>query len=300
MSEKDFIDREHQLPADLADGVPDLEVSAGLGADMRAAPAGEPPADYDVRSVYDSRPVLGYDFNVLLSTSDIAGDPSPPLTLTSQFIVPQGFVAVVRKAHVWIEPNVPLSSRSNVLFTLAINGVRVQYNEDIAVGDETLEPLEFFTIIDELNSLAAMITLSGIISTNVFVHFYGNLLSKTGRPPAFEIANPVGRARVSRSVALQMPDMTPPARENQPTIAPSTIPAASPIPTTSAPAQLPKVDICRGLTAKGRASLSPIEVQAWQAQWAAMSNVQRNDALLRCTIGAGPAGNFIVNRIRQR
>lgn len=184
--------RERQFPADLTPLPTDMRNAGAAEQAFNAAPIGEPPADFSVRSIYDSRPVQGFDFNQILST----GATSVASSEVS-FDVPPGLVAVVRKVHIWIEPLIVLTSRSNVLFSLATQHARVQYNENIPVGDENLQPLEFFLIVDENQSVGAFVTLNVPSAINVFMHFYGNFLVKTGRAAPFEIANKVGETKLA-------------------------------------------------------------------------------------------------------
>jgi hypothetical protein len=155
---------------------------------MRVAPAGEPPADYDVRSVYDSRPVQGFDFNITAET----GETSSPFVVEWQ--VPEGFVAVVRALHHWFDPAPMITSRQEITLTLLRDGNDVRFNVEIPVGSESDELVKCFAIYDEFQMVGArLVTPGAVVNTAAFVHFYGNFLLKTDTTPAFQIANPVGR-----------------------------------------------------------------------------------------------------------
>jgi len=186
-SGNEFTDREQQFPADRSKTPGDIANAGRLTAQMIAAPPGEPPIDYDVRCVYDSRPINGYDFNVA-SFAAIGSTNS----WSVNFEVPKGYVAVVRSARHFLDP-LPssLDSENDVLATLLVNNIEIQNNNNIPVGVQSDTYLKYFYVVDELNTFGLKLTPSSVpLNTNAWVTFYGNLISKTGRPIPFEIANP--------------------------------------------------------------------------------------------------------------
>src|SRR3990172_12098131 len=90
----EFIERERQHPPEETSG----NVAQGSTAESQRAlvdaQLGAPPADYDVRSVYDSGPLNAYDFNIT-ATSPV--DEIGASILRVSFTVRQGFVAVLRR-----------------------------------------------------------------------------------------------------------------------------------------------------------------------------------------------------------
>lgn len=234
MSEQDFIDRETQLPADVRETPPDMMRDKEAGEAMRRAPAGEPGIDFDVRSVFDSRPVQGYDFNII-DTSEFAA--SMDLTFT----VPPGFVAVVRKFMHTISNN-PIVERVDMRAAFFVNGGAVRYNENLPIGGDSYDtPINLFFLADENSVVTARLTtaIAGAAQT-VFGQFYGTFLAKTGRPYQFEIANPVkgGVATVTapakEKIAPQAATPAAMAMPRQPTPQPlaMALPAASNDPCT--------------------------------------------------------------------
>lgn len=197
MRENEFLeDRERQLPPDfnlLADVSEDGKAAEAL----KRAPMGEPPDEYTVRSVYDSRPVSTFDFNITPSAQELAS------TNTVDFQVPQGYVCVLRRVfHTINDP--PGTNRANFLMTLMLNGAAFQYNRDIPVGFESDDLVRCFMVADEFDTVGVKLTCSSVSGTSIlYVTFYGQFILKTGRPAPFEIANPVGLSKTSsiRNVA---------------------------------------------------------------------------------------------------
>jgi hypothetical protein len=159
---------------------------------MIATPPGEPPIDYDVRSTFDARPINGLDFN-FTDHQPIGSATAWTLSVT----VPKGYIAVLRGIRHFLDPlPAALDSTNDVLATLLVNGVQIPSNQDIPVGIQSDSLVKFFYLIDELNTMGLLLTPSSIpLNTDAWVVFYGNLLSKTGRPLPFEIANPIPLAR---------------------------------------------------------------------------------------------------------
>lgn len=190
--DNDFIDREKQLPADVRTLPPDVANYEAAGLAMRAAPAGEPPDDYNVRSVYDSRPLNGFDFNI----TDSAPFVSSNLEILT-FDVPQGYVCVLRHITYFVTNPPAINSLQDVLGTLRRANADVAYNIDIPIG--AARELDCFLIADEFEEVGFKVTSTGVYqdASNIVAHFYGQFLLKTNIPAPFEIANRAGEGSIS-------------------------------------------------------------------------------------------------------
>jgi hypothetical protein len=196
MADKTTIDqeyinlRESQLPPDTTLIPPDMAAGAVTTEALAQTRVGEPLDDYDVRSIYDSRPVNGYDFN-LQAHSAAAGVSTSSFQL--DFIVPRGYIMVPREVHHWFEPGWGLL-RSDVQMSLMINGAAVPNNQNVFVGAASDALINFFLPVNELSTFSVRLGV-GLVGGNftpgtvAFVHLYGNLLLKTGKATPFEIAN---------------------------------------------------------------------------------------------------------------
>lgn len=158
--------------------------------DLARTPLGAPPVDYDVRSVYDVRPIAAFDFNIC---NQKTFDSLTPKLI--EMTVPPGFVCVLRKIDLWFEPNPIGSLRSNYNWSLALNGANVNYNENVFFG-VAVDDEDVFLLADENNRVG--VRFSGTTVANLetivgFVRFYGTFQLKTEVPLPFEIANPMAR-----------------------------------------------------------------------------------------------------------
>src|SRR5271154_6175872 len=88
-----------------------------------ATPLGEPPTDFSVRSVYDSRPINGYDFNFSANTIQPLGGG----VVTFNFNVPQGYRAVPRKWEILLTQPTTLSSADENTISFTTNGASVPF-----------------------------------------------------------------------------------------------------------------------------------------------------------------------------
>lgn len=225
----EFEGRNRQLPANL-----DQSRLYGLSEKSRQAlnttPLGTPPDCYDVRSVYDSRPVNATDFNII-GSFNFVGEGAE--TTIIEMEVPEGYIGVLRQVHVWFEP-VYGQNRSDVSASFTLNGADVPYNQDLFVGGDT-DDLETFILGNEFNRMGLRVTLNdGLLPDDDFmcyVRFYGNFLLKSNRPLPAEIANPSMDARCATA-----PTVAPAPR---PVFVPVPAPAPAPAPTpTPAPAPI--------------------------------------------------------------
>jgi hypothetical protein len=185
----EFEDRERQLPPEDSPGyTAQGSSSASAQADLAGTPLGAPPSCFDVRSVYDSRPVNGYDFMIPV-TVDQEGAAS---TFLAEFTVRQGFVGVLREiSHFFTDnPQPAVVNRAQCLASIKRNGTDVSDNVDVPVGLSSDAIWKGFVIGDEFNVLGAEIVLQGALTAEVcVVVFYGNYILKTGVAYPFEIAN---------------------------------------------------------------------------------------------------------------
>jgi hypothetical protein len=190
--------REQQLPADIGNQSPDMRDMEGA---LARAPIGEPPADFDVRSVYDSRPVQGYDFNITVSAS-VSG--SVPYTTDLTFVVPKGLICVLRQIHHFFVSPPVIASRADVLLSVRVNNADFPFNKNIPVGVTSDDIAKHFIVADEFSRVTARFVTNVevvIELAQIYAQFYGNFLVKTGLPAPFEIANRVGGSGKERSIA---------------------------------------------------------------------------------------------------
>jgi hypothetical protein len=211
----DFEARQRQLPADRHARQAKMSAMAKARTDQENTPLGSPPKPVDVRSVYDTRPINAFDFNISASAS--VNSVSPSATLF--FSVPQGFICVLRNFDIWFEPNPVASDRSAFQWSLQLNGGDFPYNLNvpfgIAVDRETC-----FMIANEFNTVGLRITLgtaAEFADGTIFGRFYGNFLLKSGLPSALEIGNLVPTAA-----------QPPPKMPRPPPTAPPPAPAPTP------------------------------------------------------------------------
>jgi hypothetical protein len=150
-------------------------------AAMQAAPLGEPQSDFDVRCVYDSRPVNGYDFNFSEQVSISSG-----VSWTATFNVPNGYRIVPRKWQVQFD-SLPLGPLAGNIVSLQQNGADVPNNGPIIVGMGTDEPIESFYLCEENTTFG----ITGVTqqSTNANVNVYGNLIPVTDVALPLSVSN---------------------------------------------------------------------------------------------------------------
>jgi hypothetical protein len=168
-----------------------LQDDASEAALMRS-PLGEPPTDFTVRSVYDVRPVNGYDFNYFKSAT---------ITLSSgawmvTFNVPPGYRAVVRHYEVEFDacfgPGGGVFAPSGSTASLQQNGANVPNNQTLDAGFGAA--FDCFYLCEEnttfgLAGINLLINsaLGGVSTANVSV--YGNLIAVDENALPLSIAN---------------------------------------------------------------------------------------------------------------
>lgn len=164
----------------------DLLQDAASTRAMLSAPLGEPKVDFDVRSVYDSRPVNGYDFNFSAVTLTIGGG------WKVQFQVPSGYRVVPREWEVAFDVVIP-GSAVNSTASIQQNGAQLPNNGPIVIGMGTDEPIKTFFICEENTTfgIAGENTNIGgpVAEANVIVNVYGNLIPVTDVALPLSIAN---------------------------------------------------------------------------------------------------------------
>lgn len=191
-----FRSRWPQLPATPDAGIAERQMGTRQQA-FEGAPIGEPPVDADVRSVYDVRPINGYDVNLALeSPSFNFGGTATPQVGVIISSVPLGYVFVIRQLDHYLNPQPGASSRAQVTLTLTKNAAAVPGNVNVPVGTESQGLFRTFIVFDENEQFGARCTVSlpsGSPATSAVlgVNFYGNFIRKTGRSANLEIGNPV-------------------------------------------------------------------------------------------------------------
>lgn len=192
---------------------PDMSRAAVGRADARDTGLGSPVLDYTVRSVYDSRPNSGVDFNLWFNLQSGEGIENYN-QLMRAWLVPDGWVAVIRKVSFKsrVQSLIVDALDAEAYVALIINGARV---DPITVRIATQgsirarqlpgipmnngDSFDTFQVADERSSIGAQLLDSGGSPINppvdpdpdnyYAVGFYGNFLLKTGRPAMFEPSN---------------------------------------------------------------------------------------------------------------
>lgn len=205
--------REHQL-TNVGDISPGAQSAIARDA-YDQTPIGTVPLAYDVRAIYDSRPINAYDFNIPVSAS---GELTNPITIS--FTVPNGYVCVLKRVITFIEDPIPSpAKRSDVLLTLLLNQGVVPNNENIPIGVEQDSLVNCFVIADQGSVLSARLTVSAAVlagSSTYWVQFYGQFLQKTNIPASFEIANPTNRASSAPPLPITPPLVSAPVVSRPP------------------------------------------------------------------------------------
>lgn len=249
----EFQARNRQLPADL-DQTRLFGRSEQSRVDLAKTPLGTPPADCDVRSVYDARPVNGFDFNIAVSIEN--AQETPQSVFNFEFVVDESYVAVVRSLHHWFEPApASLSNRSDVKLTMALNGTPQFRLIDIPIGVESDGLIQMYLVADEFNTVRAQLTLSDAVATDftAWLIFYGNYIQKTGVPANQQIANCRTGAAPSLPPSKPPPIIAPTPRP-MPAPAPAPVPPPPPAPT---PVQQLRRDLCPIKGPTGQTTLGP-------------------------------------------
>lgn len=214
-----------ELPEDLSNERRDLDSYAlraaeNMSPDMARASQGRiaeqktglgsPAMDYNVRSVYDSRPPSGKDFNLWFYTSTPACGTEDFSGFARCWQVPSGYVAVVRRIKILLDPTTSVGFPYHGTLRVLVNGASLD-PESMVVGQGNANSVpvqlngipfrdgddgcETFVVADEFQFVGVDFpTYSPGSLIQPYVGFYGNFLLKTGRPAMFEPANFAGRA----------------------------------------------------------------------------------------------------------
>jgi len=154
---------------------------------MYQAPLGEPPTDFDVRCVFDSRIVNGYDFNMSAAFSQPSGG-----SWSVTFQVPNGYRIVPREWTVQYDSAVTGPS-GNSTVNLTQQGAAVPYNQNIIIGMSTDEPIKSFFLCEENTSFGITGINSNVtVTTTGSVTVYGNLI------PVSDVALPLSVSNQQR------------------------------------------------------------------------------------------------------
>lgn len=175
-----------QAPPDMSDvGASDMALVQRSVDEMQRTPLGEPRVGFDVRAVYDSRPVNGYDFNLSASTDNVTTS-----AWVIAFNVPNGYRMVPREWQV-IYDSPPPGPSTNSIVTLQQNGANLPNNGPIIIGGGTGLPIKSFFICEENTTFGITGRNTNLISgTNkVIINVYGNLLAVTDVALPFEVTN---------------------------------------------------------------------------------------------------------------
>lgn len=171
----------------------DLAGEQAAVADMHKTQIGEPPNDFDVRSVWDVRPVNGYD--ALLSTTSTD---STTQSWSATFTAPNGYRAIPRKWEVWYDSPVGGAAGVSKAF-LQKNGADLPNQLGWIIGDGTQNPIESFFTCEENTTFGIrghngnIVTGNSVVNINCLVTLYP--VSEISLP--LSIANPKTRAAFS-------------------------------------------------------------------------------------------------------
>lgn len=207
---------------------PDMRRSESLKRMADGTGLGAPKMDFNVRSVFDSRPVNGFDF-VQSAVMEFTFDACSGIIIDTDngalFRVPFGRVAVIRSVEfgsISTDADGGAMISNNAAFDVQVQLVRNGANTlpiDMSPaatpagavykqGIPIKAPYSFdtFQIVDELETFGLNILVYSTASLDngtwyLPVKFFGNLLIKTGVPSNFEIANagPGGKAEAVAS-----------------------------------------------------------------------------------------------------
>jgi hypothetical protein len=236
-NDQEFVaSREHQAGPDQP-GATDVLAQRGKVAAMAATPPGEPPVDYDVRSVYDSRPVNSRDFNIsgtVLGTVSGSGAIVFPVL---NFNTPLGWRFVVLEWEVTFAPSLgalgPSLFAATSVNLLQGGGVADPFNTGIIIGPNGTgaKGVETFMLVEEQTLFGIQIvnadtTLGLGLTSTAIVTIHGNALPVMDVQLPYSIANPVRGLSMRPPSPLFFP----------PPVAPPPSPGAPPVPPPAAPA----------------------------------------------------------------
>lgn len=186
--------------------VADLARGTGIKdyLETHRVPRVAPPLNFEVASVYDSRPVQGTDFQATGCDSLVfAGSPATFPAVSFTFTVPENKIAVLRGFRYQISPqpiNIVTEGFCWLQSDLFDNDAVIKDYSGMILPLFMRELFPIFAIIDERHRLRLTLSqesdtvLTGDMAGEILgVQFalYGNLILKTGIPKEFQIANPI-------------------------------------------------------------------------------------------------------------
>ena len=179
-------------PPDAADyGGSDLAMDASSTAAMMQTPLGEPDIDFDVRCIYDSRPVNGYDFNV---SNTLTTTSSAPTIWTFNFTVPLGYRMIPKKFEIKFDP-APAGPISQSTATILQQGVGLSNNQNIIIGPGGT--IDTFFICEEQTTFGITGTnnnvFGGLVLTAI-VNVWGQMIPVSDVALPFTAANKTRRS----------------------------------------------------------------------------------------------------------
>jgi hypothetical protein len=197
--------REHQAGPDTG-SASDVAGQTAKTASMTATPPGEPPVDYDVRSVFDSRPVNARDFNVSANANGTVSGSGAIVFPVINFQTPLGWRFVVLGWEITFAPSIaslgPSLFQATTVNLLGGGSVADPFNTGIVIGPNGTgaEIIKSFMIVEEQTLFGIQIvnvdtTLSIGTHATAIVSIYGNALPVTDVQLPYSIANPVGRGK---------------------------------------------------------------------------------------------------------
>lgn len=182
----------NEMPADLQSATPLGGVSPILEDKTQGA---------SVRSVFDTRLINSTDFN-FAGSEEVTPSAELNESVSIGFIVPQSYVAILRKFKWIITPNLVGEAEVDLLMSIKVDGISQVGHTDLVsmhapedYWDTHILAPEGSTISINFNFRA---TYSEGITYTVFAHLYGNLILSKQLPLAFEVGNP----EVSKSIPV--------------------------------------------------------------------------------------------------
>lgn len=141
-----------------------------------------PPHIRQVLSVYDSRPIGGYDF--VLSDSFDSYIDLPEVSVQS----PQGYITVVRRIEIEAQPGLLLSPfgilPTWVFVNNGVTAIAWEWNTGKVLTDEGIDT--FFVVQPNVPFGIRCAALTGI-AVDIVVRFIGNLILDVNEPPTEQV-----------------------------------------------------------------------------------------------------------------
>lgn len=156
---------------------------------------GTVPYSGEVISTYDSRPINASDFSgTSLETFTLTAVATDATTVTATYMVPGGFVGVLKGYRYEMKPLVPIDYDDLLLDILVDNVPQLGYRS-LMHGQVLKDFIPCFILADDSNTIDLKLRApNGINSVipdvrKVIIELHGNLLQTTGAPLPLEISN---------------------------------------------------------------------------------------------------------------